>query len=582
MSKGFDNSNVEKNAETNSTRSGRRRKGRKSGSKSSNGISRDIHPHITVESGMGNGSNDKQWYRNIPYLTDDAASIPFNVPSGIPQVVGRSISKGTAGDAGYYAASCYMPGVITFDIAPVLGGRVDGPSDAPNVAAQQIYTATRKANSGAANYDKTDEMLTILGVGSAYMLYEHLVRAYKTATTFNYLNRYQPNVLVEAMGLSPSLIVDNLADFRALLDLFAYKLSSICIPASFDLLKRQGWLFSNIYKDSENPRANLLLFVPKILYVWNEGEAGEERGSTYLMPVDIKHSLGDCTTIDQLRQVIDIFLNPLLGSQDVGVISGDIAKAFPNDLFKIVIADEHSGIEPVFNREVLSEIENMTIFQIDQFVRGSVNIPGQNVVNLANWSIKQNNDNLALGPYLEQFLDVTWGQSLFGGQCATFNPVINMHWDHPTSDDVMVATRFTALNSPSTTSAGEIDICGTEICVGAQVVTYGNFNLPTGTLIPDQDDMAATTKVKFSSMLQTTRTSVGGTSTNVQALSLVNAFDWHPLIYYYAGSKASSSDERDEVALISVIGDLDNWKVISPETLLQIHNAAIMSLYAVK
>lgn len=564
-----------------SNKTGKSSKRRRSGKKQRDQAPTVFYPHTFVgsQADMGKSGNDPAWYNNIPYLKEDAARIPFNVPNGIPQTVGRNINS-TFGESGYYAASCYMPGVMTFRIVPVLGGLVNAASDAPNVAAQQIYTNVRKANSGATNYDKTDLMMYILAVDSANMLYEHLVRAYKVATNFNYLNRYQPNVLIQSMGIQPQLITNNLADFRALLDLFAYKLSSLCIPGVFDLLKRHAWMFSNIYKDSENPRANLLQFIPKCLYRWVEGTTDDPN---YLQMVEIHDQTWNWRNINDAASFINSLLDPLLGSQDIGVMSGDVAKAYPNKLWQLVVIDEHATINPVFNREVLSEIENMTIFDIRSWNNSSNGTSGQNHVNMTNWNITQSLTNLVTGPYLQQTLTVDFHQPNYGGQCITFNPVVNMHWDNPTSDDVMVATRLTAVQSDIRSNSGEIDVCGTEVCVYADIATMGNYTLRSGTLVPDQSDLDALTYVQVGSMLITSSRQFGGNASDVQSQALMSSFDWHPLMYWYAATQASGGESaQDECALISIIGDLDNYKVINSETLKSIHDAAIMSLYVVK
>lgn len=231
-------------------------------------------PHVITSA---HSNNDPSWYQNIPELAKDVATLPFSLPSGLRTNPLPAVSNVAPGATTYSS-----PAIMTVSLMPTIGYS-DAPTSAANIAAQQFYTLVRKANSGAVNYGKTDLMMTLLAMDSAYMLYEHLVRIYRTLGTYNYMNRYMPDAVLSALGAS-SALGNSLADFRGVLDLFAYQLASINIPDQFDIIHRHSWLFTNIYTDAKDIKAQMYAFVPHGLYVWTEGSASQP---TYLKYVQM-------------------------------------------------------------------------------------------------------------------------------------------------------------------------------------------------------------------------------------------------------------------------------------------------------
>lgn len=507
--------------------------------------------------------NDRRWYRNLLELFKDATNFSFNPVSGLRWNIlnGKKFMNSTTGttvDTGKLAKTA--AGIIRYDIAPTIGV-CSGPTHAPNVAANQIYAMVRTANSGAVNYDTTDIMLTGLSLDSAYMLYETLLRVYRSLTMYKPSNRYYPTALVQAMGFSMDLQKD-MANFRAVLDNFTYKLASINFPDQFDLIKRHSWLFTNIYTDSPQHKAQMYFFMPSYLYVYKEGVGDDP---TYLEPVQFKALAGltgsleeqYISTLDQISKMIDTIMNPILGSQDIGIISGDIAKAFASGgLITFSPVESYPVLEAVYSEEVMTEIENMEISGGIYSVSNRVTV---------------NYDSTVSGPYLVCEPEVILGPSLdstdYMLRCVR-NSILNCHKNDPDGDDVMVATRFkfTLDNNPVKNNA---------------INLYTTKFLSTGTEIVERAVVCVldpTTNKLEKTFINSSNVAIQSTASwTVEAVTqilLLAQFDWAAPMYIF------EVNTDDTVTFKGTTLDIDNYLMMQDIDVQVLNEVANMSLFS--
>lgn len=482
-------------------------------------------PHI-VSSAKGN--NDPSWYTHIYPLVGDVASVPFNIP------VGNFFNPIISGDINETAT--IIPGILTLRLAPTCGTSTS-PTSAVNIAAQQIYTLDRAKNSGATNYDKTDLMMTILAMDSAYMLFEDAVRAYKLLGSYNYMNRYLPNGLLQALGWDPKDLNGKMADFRAAINLFAYELASINVPDQFDFIHRHSWLFTNVYKDSNSSRAQMYAFVPDGFYKWTEGQDNEATHLEY-----VTRNAGQ--TLESFIELKNSLMQPLLGSQDVGTISGDLAKAFgEGGMIKIQPIEEHAFLEPVYNQEVLLQIANAVVYD---------NIQYQNM------NIEVMLTDLTSGPYIYAQPSVVGSGNNQPKYRAAVKPFLNFPDGAAiTPENVLVATRLASACDAS----GSIISSGTEIAVGMTVWSYANTS--TGLQL-----IANVVGSNFKLW------ATPGLSQLTQELEL-SKFDWCPARYYWA---MLSNVETYMGTMI----DINDYRLLESETIDNLNEVAVMSEFAVK
>nr|AVX53776.1 putative capsid [Marmot picobirnavirus] len=503
-------------------------------------------PHVVTAS---KGPNDVSWYKNIPTISKDFANVWMSNVSGLTYNpfadANFKTSTWAPGSNGTYIYT--MPGIMKLNVVPSIGVCTTA-TDAANIAAEQLYNLIRKENSGARNYSKTDVMGIVLAMDNAYMLYEYLIRLYRTLGEYKWETRYLPDCLVSMMGFDVDNLRTNYAALRGMLDLFAYRLASINIPDEFDIIRRHSWLFSNIYKDGNTSRAQLYYFDMAGLYIWNEANITDN--NLNILKYTTKQELfgSSNATIDNIQQAIERVMRPIMGSNDLGDISGDIAKAFPHsNMIQFKPAEQYTTLEPVYVPEVLTEIENATYFSTS---------------NWQNLDIKYAVSDLNSGEYF------TWDPycPVIGENFLqhTVKNLLNFHTDEVSSDDVLVATRFSAhLGYDEKNGRFKFDAVGTEFITGVEV----------GYLHYDNNGAASTLRVQMHQVFDPAEISTPAD----QIVPAWCMFDWAPTMFLASIDMTSSPLT---VGFDGIMCDIDNYVWLDPDTLKNIHLSAIMSLFA--
>lgn len=522
-------------------------------------------PHVITTSKK---NNDPSWYTHIYPLVGDYASLPFAISNGLSYEI-RSGITGVGGSGNKYhefpittryRAAGVTPGIMTFTIMPSIGVS-DSPTSAPNIAAQQIYTLDRKANSGAVNYDKTDVMMTVVAMDSAYMLYEELLRVYRILGMYNYQNRYLPNALLESLGFS-SKLTNHYSDLRGVLDQFAYQLGAVNIPDQFDFIHRHSWLFTNVYKDSESSKAQLYAYLPGYYYVWQEGQNEEptilkltSRSTLY----GVANSAETTTlieTIDQIQTAINNIMIPILGSQDIGTISGDLAKAFgESGMIKISPVIEHEALNPIYSPEVIEQMSNASVHRLTPQGNGC--------------DIRPNLDNLVAGPYLEHVPSFIASNSVLAS--IGRKHLLNYRMLSPSPENNMVATRLinTFESDRNKTGIMSISSCGTEIVTDCKM-WYFPYNTRTGQLNEhpfdqpfEQDRLLGIEDLTAETTTIRTRTIVD----TVQQMIVSSKFDNCPTQYIYSFTGAILVPGTNNLTIWGHVQDDNEYTMLDRQTI---------------
>lgn len=491
-------------------------------------------PHVITS---GKKDNDPAWYMNLSNLGKDMASIPFNIPNGLLNQPFRSAGSTHPANGAFWTA----PGIMTFTVMPTIGPATS-PTSPVNIAAQQMYTLTRKANSGAANYDKTDLMMLILAMDSAYMLYETLLRAYRLIGTYNYMNRYLPDNVLTSLGFDISLTY-NLAEFRGILDMFAYKLASVNIPDQLDIIKRHSWMFSNIYTDAQNIKAQLYAYIPDGFYVWTEGQNAEPTSLQYVQWAKLPGTTVNFWNLSSIKSAIDTIMNPILGSEDCGIIAGDFAKAFgEGGMIKIMPVRDYESIAPVYSSEVLNQMMNaFSTFSAIGNTTGN------------NCAIIVDNTDTTSGPYLKQ--SITLSPQVYSAYFSEVKPIVNFIDVEPTPENVMVATRLITLSDKN----NNLLTYGTEIVTEIQPWSRTSSG---DTLHNPWKQWNFVSSSELASILS--------------GIAMSTKFDWSPAMYLWNNVGGGT------VNYIGNTIDLCNYTYLEDTTITNLHEVAVMSLFTVK
>lgn len=482
---------------------------------------------------IGTLANDPAWYNLNKQMVTDAASISFKTP-----LMGKLVSET------FQIANCDVvrASVVAFGVIPSIGishsGDVSAPSTPSNFAtlcAQNIYAWVRHANSGASNYEPADLMMYLYAMDAAYSFYAWGRSIYRLANSFNGDNLTLIHDIANAMNIDVDDFRANLANFRWYLNSTATRLNALAVPSKFPYFNRHIWMFSNLFKDDNTSKSTVYGFYPEKIGVF-EPTSGRIH---YLAPGQLLVS-GNWE-YNEFVSVMDKILENLLAVEDIGIINGDIRKAYGTDLFIVEETPIDDYISPIYSAEVLSQISGATL-----------------VGSLKNdtCDICQYQGTIYQGTYVETGTPTVsqyYPQISIGGSSQYFRRsfIVNMYKDDPTPDDVMVATRLMAeygYSTESQTTTRLVVGTGSEFLTSASVIFYsGITSSASKTSIYDY-------ATRFGSVV----------------MSAILQFDWFPQFVGNPDSAATST-------FYYMIPDLSVYAVIDSEVLHNMHSTALLS-----
>lgn len=486
-------------------------------------------PKSKEDSAYSKKNNDASWYTVPGQLAKDVASLSFNNATGVPFNIGTYASV--------------IPGTMEIITAPV-PGISGGASSAVSVAAKNLFTGIRKANSGSTNYDASDLMMYILAMDSAYAYYAWMVRIYGVMRVYDQRNRYLGQNLAAISGGDVDTILPNLANFRAYINQYAIKLGAFNVPATLTLIKRHMWMFSNVYADENNIKGQFYLYQPAYFYRYDEYNGA---GRLVAEPLMVQDSLNQDhftsvaksapKTLNAIIGYGERLISALAGSQDINTMSGDILKAYDsNGVFKLDLIGEEFALAPVFSEEVLTQIHNTTF------------VGNEFYVNTAS-------DPALTSFYVNQDTSIGYGAILCQPKVkldSSYNKLLDFWKDDPTPEDVMVATRnmtFTYLDEATNSNA--LQTCGTEVPLFA-VVTQLNA---TGNR--EENNLYTGIEHHYSQIV---------------TVKYLSSFNEYPLLYLRGSDDKVGSH---------FLGELSNYTILDYDELRKMHDSALLSLLAV-
>ena len=483
-------------------------------------------------------ANDPSWYAQNDALLRDSASFPYS------QILGTEIALDSAVFNRTKSASAVkvVPGIWTFDVVPYCGTSLDANS-AVNVAANNIYTFVRHMNSGHSNYEAPDLMLYILAMDDIYASIANLERAYALASSYAIYNRYMPRALLQVLGFNPDDLKAHLADFRERINLMIHQAASFVVPKGFPIFERHTWLFSHVWKDSPIQKSQLYAF-RKVGY-WQYDPATSTTGGQLNLIMDEQADYPNGKTVDQACKLVEDQLAALVRDEDIGIMSGDILKAFGSEnVLKLKSFDANVEYMPEYSLEVLGQIQNLTCLQ-----------------NVSIESIAQEGGVIKCIPTAQS------GDN--PAQSAGFSFLINAIVESPTPADTMVNTRLVSFidNSPSARVYG-----GTELVVSSKI-----WRLGTNGLAQIAEPYNAICGIPtYLSNNPNDVPITGGTSIDV--IDDVTKFYMHPTIYGYTGGYT----DMPVVTIRAVYGDIDNYTVLTSKDIEGMHRVAQLSEFNVQ
>lgn len=485
--------------------------------------------------------NDPSWYAENEQLLKDAASLSFPYAIGTPFYTDAEasifsnayeLSKGTPGIMALNYRSC--PGVATNGVSPI------------NIAAKNLYSFVRHANSGHANYDSPDLMLYFLAMDSVYSWYAELVRLYGVARTYSVRNKYMPVAYMEALGFDAEDILANMANLRYFINLACVKINALAVPSNSSYLARHIWMNSHLFADAPGTRYQAYAYVPEGHYVYSE--TGSPRGG-YLKFTNKPAKM----TYAQVVEYTNSILQPIITSEDMGIMSGDILKAFGDNIVIVHPIAEDYTLGPEYTEEVLMQIHNTRLLG--------------DVVSNSDITQDPNNGDILYRPVL--------GPNVMDKIPLMFD----MNKEFPDPGEIMVATRNMAVTEGIEGPAENYLLyAGSDFCTKAVICyffTQGGQNVLKSAKLKSFDgwdiDLGSTDNTPAPWLKL---------ADDLSIFSTISHFDYHPFFTFGLGVINNAADWTANYTL-GITGDTCNATVISRETLRKLHETAIMSQFNV-
>lgn len=495
-------------------------------------------------------TNDPAWYAKTAQLLTDSASLSFN------NAVGARFSYATGsvptGASFFGIANQSMPGICKLRMTTIPGVALD--ASAPlNVAARNIYSYVRHANSGHSNYDSPDLMLYLLGMDQLYSMYSWMTRLYGVMRAYDQKNRYMANGLVTVMGFDFNDMSANLANLRYFINQFGLKLSALYTPSTMDLYKRHTYIYSGVWKDSDAEKAQFYITSPNSFSIYDP--TTQTTGGS-LKAVAVPAAM----TYAELVAYVTPFLEAILSDEDMNIMSGDIKKAYGESLYSLVLVPEDYVAFPIYDEVFLSQIQNSVSC-------GQVSVPS--------CIVKQSStvDYLICDPLFQcvfPFTSTEWADP------SALKRVLTIRKDKIDPADVMEATRLSCVRERlayggawyyhMTSSAAEFI---TDISVWKFVLNgiSGEWEVSPCINLLDSEIYIN---------LDTWTTA--DASVLMANIADFEKFDWHP------GSRVITYSLNDELIDLSLMGefmDVDNYTLIGESELSKMNETALLSLFGV-
>lgn len=499
---------------------------------------------------MNKYKNDVAWYATTPSLLIDAASIPFS------QSVGTKYT--------FDHKDRYVPGIMTFKMIPIIGDS-QSPNSPVNIASTALYSFVRHANSGSANYDSPDLMQYVMAVAQVYSYINFLQRIYGTMTLYSHSNRYLPRALVYASGVDFDDVQASLANFRYAINVLIHKAASLACPADLTYFRRLAFLFSGIYSEGESVKSQLYMNVPVGFLQYAESTEGAPTLSlSRLRPFGST----DLLTTKELLDYGAKLLNPLLSSESINIMSGDILKAYGQNILKLTPLGDIYTVIPVTDLTVLEQMQNMDILP-----DGLINTYG----------VTQNNSSVSAGPFVSSTVRIAMNDNLAR---MYENHLLTTILTQPGPGDVIERTRGMVTLGEETGATGaklRNVYSGSDICVGCTV--WRHYTSNTGTVELGSTDIQQiyymVNKSGFGSLSDTEKADDYQYLMNLITMHCgLENFKFHPKVFYANGTNNTSATATDW-SYQDMAVDIDNYALISRTDLDRMNEAALLALFNV-
>lgn len=403
------------------------------------GQNNNRRPNGSTKTSSTSGNSFNKFYHDLFNSAGDygksSNSFPFANIAGAPLQFQSNRVEGQ-----FHYDTIQLPSIMVLE-SIITPGFSDSNGSPLNVAANKLFAEMRRYNTSVETYDAVDVMQYILACDTAFAIHSYFASAYMLLHNMDWSNKFIPIALCESRGFDYEDISVHQTEFRDILNNFRIKMGSLNIPNAFPFMAYHARLFSNVYKDADNFRAQLYSVIPHIYYVFQEGEAGNEPGK--LVPkafptVDEEGNTGNKVrrlTVADMKAILDSIVTPLMTSS-LSLISGDMLKLTDYTMLQLDEVTENSVSTPIYDPEFLRDLKNATVY-------ANTKAPEHVTVSTSTY------DETTGCYYIEQTSDVggiKFAPLIKGITCGG-EVIIDIDADLPSPEEFYVATRHTTLGS---------------------------------------------------------------------------------------------------------------------------------------
>nr|AVX53690.1 putative capsid [Marmot picobirnavirus] len=499
-------------------------------------------------------TNDVSWYTLNPQLLRDTASIPFSWASGVP--VDFDFRGGVIDKLAF-------PGILNFWTAPSFGWSSNSAS-ALNNAATKVYSYVRHENSGHSNYDAPDLMIYLCAMTQVYSAINWLQRLYAQACVYSPVNRYMPRAIIEEQNVNFDDIIANLANFRYGINSLIAKAASLAVPSTLPVFRRMAFLYQNVYCESESLKDQLYLYTPACFYRFQLNgttHAGELVNYTRIYQRDSKEQW---FTVSGLIQLVNDLLAPIIGDEDMNIMSGDILKAYgKGNILTLSPIETFMSITPIYDPEVLEQMKNAEVLHPSLYDPSSYSLTQDPNIS-ANQSCLLFKPQVVPAGYFRASDEQVKGIY----KNLVRNHILSSELMNVTPERIMTDTRLT-LAYQINEEEGSLNIHS-----GSEIIVRGNYGYFTqndsGTLDYHRGGLCV-----LNPMICSAYQNIAG---NIGALTRLRCFKYKP----FSLCCLFSGDSEPTPASVCIDFDVDNWGLVNDETLRNIHDVAWLGMFNVK
>lgn len=299
-------------------------------------------------------SNPIELYTKYADFAYDAARVSFTRPLGNTYSQTYVDPQGNA--ATFKTAD---PGIMRIVFSPAIG--VSSNLESPiNRSSINFYGRLRATQKAFGDYDHQDLTMMMLSIDSCIMFHALARKIYGMLTNMSPVNKYYPQAIVNACGVSFNATQKQIQDFRAFINEYALQIEQYALPDNIELFNRHQWMCEGIYMDGTAKRAQSYMFVPAGFWQYtNTGETGSQlEWVPYINPGE---TAATSYTIEEFEQIGLNLIKAISNDADFATMSGDLYAYYGGSVKKLPYVEEKYQILPTYDETVLAQIENARI-----------------------------------------------------------------------------------------------------------------------------------------------------------------------------------------------------------------------------